>query len=592
MLQLVYFSRRLLRPLIYGFLLSVPTISADAADYYVDATTGHDGNSGLAPDLAWQTLDRVNGFTFQPGDAVLFKANCTWTGQLHPGGSGSPQNMITIDMYGSGNMPRIDCNGVVTDVVHFYNQSYWEIRHLEITNDDNFGSNHTSAFRRGIHIQADNIGACRHMHIIDCYVHDIDGNENDKDNGGIACRITADTGTGTPTRFENIRIEGCCIRKVDATGIFTRSQWDDRLDSSGNLDWYGSTNVVIRNNSLEDIGKDGITVRACSSPLIEGNVLNGGNMRSNGSAAGMWPFNCDDALFQYNEVYNMRGTWDGQGFDCDWRCYRTVFQYNYSHDNEGGFMLIMGSHNENYDPVIRYNISVNDRSRIFQFVGGRPSNVRIYNNTVYIPPGYDTRIVDSHDTSPAGGNWEFYNNIIYNLGTGGYDYNAEAVYDYNCFYGNHPAGEPYDPHKLTADPKLIDPGSGGIGIDTLDGYQLLSDSPCVDSGMVIANNGGQDFWWTSLYIGSPDRGVHEYGYRPEPPGNVTLSMEPDGSIHVSWQDESGDEDGFEIQRKPYLRDNTAWHTVAQVGPNITSYVDSDHIYGVVTYTYRVGAVKN
>ena len=61
----------------------------------------------------------------------------------------------------------------------------------------------------------------------------------------------------------------------------------------------------------------------------------------------------------------MKGQKDGQAFDSDGFCRNTVFQYNYSHDNDGGFMLICGR--ENVGTTIRYNISQNDQTRLFHF---------------------------------------------------------------------------------------------------------------------------------------------------------------------------------------------------------------------------------
>ena len=57
-------------------------------------------------------------------------------------------------------------------------------------------------------------------------------------------------------------------------------------------------------------------------------------------AAGIWPWDCDNSIIQFNEVSGVKGTKDGQAFDSDYRCRNSLFQYNYSHDNEGGFMLI------------------------------------------------------------------------------------------------------------------------------------------------------------------------------------------------------------------------------------------------------------
>jgi hypothetical protein len=75
--------------------------------YYVDATGGLDTNTGLATDAAWQTIDKVNGRSFSPGDQILFKRGETWREQLtvpSSGGGGAP---IVFGAYGTGVKPLI-----------------------------------------------------------------------------------------------------------------------------------------------------------------------------------------------------------------------------------------------------------------------------------------------------------------------------------------------------------------------------------------------------------------------------------------------------------------------------------------------------
>jgi len=102
-------------------------------------------------------------------------------------------------------------------------------------------------------------------------------------------------------------------------------------------------------------------------------------------------------------------------------------------------------------------------------------------------------------------------NPIYYLGNGSYIWGEgqDVVFEYNCFFGNHPANEPADAHKLIADPLFNAPGSGGIGRDSLSGYRLLPESPCLNSGRLVPLNGGRDFWGASIYTGQPDRGAYE-----------------------------------------------------------------------------------
>lgn len=70
-------------------------------------------------------------------------------------------------------------------------------------------------------------------------------------------------------------------------------------------------------------------------------------------------------------------------------------------------------------------------------------------------------------------------------------------------------------NSVYGDPKLVNPGSGGMNIDfgdpnRLSGYKLQLDSSAINAGLVIENNGGIDFWGNSLYNGQPDIGAFEY----------------------------------------------------------------------------------
>ena len=100
--------------------------------YFIDAQSGDDGNSGLAESEAWQSLEKVNGTEFGPGDRILFKAGDSWNGMLWPKGSGSIDSPIVIDQYGTGNKPLIIGGGTadLTGAVQLIDQEYWEINNL------------------------------------------------------------------------------------------------------------------------------------------------------------------------------------------------------------------------------------------------------------------------------------------------------------------------------------------------------------------------------------------------------------------------------------------------------------------------------
>lgn len=79
---------------------------AFATNYYID-NSGSDANNGLSAGTAWQTVAKVNSFSFSSGDSILFNSNGTWNEALVLKSSGSPGNPIVVSRYGIGNGPII-----------------------------------------------------------------------------------------------------------------------------------------------------------------------------------------------------------------------------------------------------------------------------------------------------------------------------------------------------------------------------------------------------------------------------------------------------------------------------------------------------
>jgi hypothetical protein len=378
--------------MVAGLFVSVmipPTLFAGARTFYVDSAKGNDAGPGVTAEAPWKTLAKVNGSDFVPGDRILFKSGSTWKGQLAPRSSGAEGAPIVFDRYGTGPKPRIDGDGQVEDVIRLYNVQQIEVRNFEVTN---LGPK--PAVRRGAHIFLDNFGTARHIVVSDLYIHDVNGTNgvehSHKDNGGIVFRTVGDK---VPSRFDGLLIERNIVWKVDRSGIVAQSYHASRTR------WFPSVNVIIRDNYVADIGGDGIVPWATDGVLVEHNIARDCNHRAGSYNAGIWPWSTDNSLYQLNEAYLTHTTLDGEGFDSDFNSQRTLFQYNYSHDNEGGFLLICtpGKRNPkdnlgNIGTEARYNISRNDRARIFH-VGGAVEQVRIHNNAIHVGPGLDVQMV-------------------------------------------------------------------------------------------------------------------------------------------------------------------------------------------------------
>ena len=556
--------------------------TAFATTYYVDSAGGNDTNNGTTQPTAWQSLTKVNTITFAAGDQILLKCGSVWNGQqLWPKGSGSSGNPIVVNTYSTGAKPIVNGQAAFQEAVKLYNQQYWEINNLEVTNTGG-----AAGVRQGVRVQGTNAGTLNHIYLKTLTIHDVNGSlttgENSgKTNGGILY----DADGTTATNYNDVLIDGCNVYHVDRTAINIWSGWARCAGST----WHPHTSVVVRNNTVDDIGGDGIVPSFCVAPLIEYNVSSHSNARSANVNASIWTWGCDDAVMQYNESYaTYIGGGDGQGFDIDAFQNRGIVQYNYSHDNAGGFLLICGcpaaAGRFNDGAIARYNISQNDRTRAI-YCWDVVTNVSIYNNTIYIgsSAGNPTIFAHAGEGASVPNGVTYNNNIIYNLGSGGYTSGGtNLVYDYNLFYGNHPASEPSDAHKLTSNPLLVNPGSGGTGRSTVDGYKLQAGSPCRDSGKTISGNGGKDYWSNTVpYNGSADRGAHEYqGGGGSPPvanftGNPTSGAAPltvaftDTSTNspTSWSWTFGDGGTSTAQSPSHTYTSAGTYTVALTATN-------------------------
>lgn len=541
--------------------------SSDAAGtvYYVDSVDGNDSNSGTSSSAPWKSLEKVNVTTFQPGDKILFKAGDAWHGQLYPKGSGKEGAPIVIDQYGdSDSLPSINGDGTqrpyhATGAVMLRNQQYWEINHLEVTNDDNFDTdevqaaygsdNQPSNIRDGILVVLDTdqvadgaSGVMNHIYIQNCYVHDVDSVDewpnkyhNASFSGGITFYVI---GSLKPDMtFNDVRIQNNTIRKCDMLAVsnFNYTTTTDFQDEIGpNNLWQ--TNIYIGHNYMQDIGQGGIDLCDAKNAVVEYNVLDGWHTRYDAQSAGIYPWKSYNVTFQNNEVYGGPTTTDasngdGTAFDFDSPNINIVYQYNYTHNNPMGWMSYLGRSDNN---VARYNISDDNGAYLIKFGWfDYDKSPTYFVNNLFLYDGSKTAFTSQNNNIGyyfKNVPYYFYNNVFYDkTGTGSStwapsqsDYGT-AVFSNNCFYtanGKHAAGEPADANKITADPELIDTNAGDSlkrdtngqlsGATVWNGYKLQAGSPLVDKGLYVSQMGTKDFYGTNLQYGAAaDVGAEE-----------------------------------------------------------------------------------
>ena len=456
--------------------------------YYVDASNGSDKNTGTSPTSAFKTLKKVNSLFLKSGDQVLFKSGESWTGTLDITHGGTASNPVIYGKYGDEDlMPAINGNGEKY-AVGLRNVL---IENLEITNkgDD-------AEYRRGIYLGAEK-SAVSNVTVKNCYVHDVQSKtdiaENDDEHfyGGISA--IADNRSKNVI-FNNIIIENNTVENCSVVGIGA---------GGGSSAGDKSVGIAIRNNIVKSNFGDGIILFASDGGLIEKNtVLNNGTCADTSRYfAGIWCIWSDNTVIQYNESAGQGASGDGQGFDIDGICHNTIVQYNYSHDNMGGFLLMLNYNNGT--AVVRNNISKNDRDKTFKVVQkditDRTSslNAEIYNNTIYSSGVVDSLVfIEGTYDNDMDAAVSFKNNIfcIESESEVRYVNRADSI-DLLSFANNCWCGVKYshnDVSRVCDDPQFSDKNGD------IDGMKIKDTSPCIKTGAYIENNGGEDYWGNKL----------------------------------------------------------------------------------------------
>ncbi|MFD1440071.1 Ig-like domain-containing protein [Lacticaseibacillus hegangensis] len=462
-------------------------VSKDGQTYYVDSKNGDDTADGTSPKTAWKTLSRVNQQTFKAGDHILLNADSTWNNEyLWPKGDGTEQAPIAIDLYQVGTdgkavysanqRPVINGNGTysvgsskraVSGTIQLRNQENWDISNIEVTNspdtsDKELYKKPGDAQRAGILVYGDTQDhTFNNIRIRNNYVHDVQSEyylnyggdrttQRSKAVGGIIVygawfnqdgdEVIPANEHRSSTGFNNVLIEHNAVVRVGLEGIRTKADADT---SRGNNFFKTFTNIKIKNNYLQDIAGDGVVLsEVAAGGLVEGNVVNRPCNADYGKQnyAGLWAMSTDHAIFQYNEVYGIRyGYNDAEAFDIDMACDGVIYQYNYSHDNAGGFMLTMG---DQKNSIIRYNISANDgfgnsgtsadnpgKSSAYEYSEqslmhywqktDNSTMPQVYNNTLYVGDGISTSLFgEGNSSNNSGVTSHFENNILYKEGSG------------------------------------------------------------------------------------------------------------------------------------------------------------------------------
>ena len=442
--------------------------------------------------------------------------------------------------------------GTVSSSILIEDAEYLEIEGLELTNDresstdtekDKKYNDADAMDRTGVAGVAKDNGTVDHIVLNDLYIHDVTGNVYNKHmtNGGIYFIVAKPTNEGETgiARYNDVQIRNCSLNKVNRWGIAVGYTYQWGQFQTGELPdatmaKYGSSNVVIENNYLNHVGGDAITTMYLDRPLIQYNVSenaaeqintkdyskNQPSLDANGNpngtqgvgagrvAAGIWPWKCKNAIFQYNECFKTlnaaSGNGDGQPWDADYGD-GTNYQYNYSHGNTASTIMFCGP--ESVNNTFRYNISQNEDMGPLD-PAGNTGNCQVYNNTFYIKEGLNTIWHRSHGN---GGPVDMENNIFYFAGNtqatvNNWNPSGNKTFSNNLFYNVSTYPNDANAVKVNAGTEvLVNPGSGpdSVAADkaarkhenptettAFDGYKLAENSPAINKGKVVVDRNG------------------------------------------------------------------------------------------------------
>ncbi len=513
--------------------------------YYIDPDHGEYYNTGHSPAQAWESVDRINERTWGPGDTILIKRGTVYSGSLVLKGNGTEEAPIVIRAYGDEDLPlpEINAEGKTDEAILIRNVQYWEIQDLKITNK--------GAVERpksvGIRVVAENIegGVMNHIHIKNCIIADVFGTKSHHlDGGGAGIHYYNVIESQTPSSFDDFRVENCHFINCQRDGLVGYVSTGDRAKRKAN------TNFVFSHNLFEGIPGDQIIVNSCDGAIIEHNIVRNcaeGSFSPPGAsfaaeaAAAIWCMHSDNTVFRYNIVQDHRATWDGQAFDCDQNSQNTLFEYNISYNNVGGFFLVCPAdvlNNQGYADskglVVRYNISINDGTRDYLKengnalsstidIVGRVVDAHFYNNTFIktksANQNADNRAITFDSFTNLPNSLKFTNNIFYNTTTTANAFyevnygtlNANAVaFKNNTIYGystgvpshvNNAGNIQVDPQfvqlieSFVANNNLVDKD------DILNGLKLTTGSPLIDIGITVTDPVfpvTNDFWGMNI----------------------------------------------------------------------------------------------
>lgn len=451
------------------------------ATYYV-SPGGNDANAGTSPGSPWKTVAKVNGWTFIPGDSVLFQGGQTFAGSITFASSGTSSSPIVISSYGTGS--AIINAGTSTGSalesgsagdgwgLRILDAAYVHVSNLKFvgsgvnttTGDSTSGSTNggqsppNNTVGVGIDLVSDTSTG---THYVGDTIADVEVS------GFYECMyVRAEPGVAgnDPDGFDSLSITHSKLHDCLNFGIYTYGGNTSHRSSSAfafYFNWF-HRNMYVADNEIYNVPGDpynsiatGVMMQLnnVAGATVERNVVHDGTSLVGlhapgilGGGGGIVSLESENVVVQDNEAYNLTTilSFDAVGFDLDGHVVNSVMQRNYSHDNYGpGFQtgVYPNAGGATSGNVFRYNLSVNDarnpnsssrsQSAFFDFGA---TGTDVYNNTFYVPGNATNGGVNPPScivgVTNNGSPYYFANNLCVTTGNATFIHNSSSMLQY------------------------------------------------------------------------------------------------------------------------------------------------------------------
>lgn len=403
--------------------------------YYIDPENGTNEHTGDTPQQPRKDFSGINTYMIVPGTKILFKAGTQYNNRLllkdvH----GTEEDPVTITSYWEGlpaeTLPATINGASWLSAIQIEDCSFIRVEKIQVTaNGGGFSvaAQANEGIRCGVLVRTTKPGVSGNIclseiNVKDVYYYDpgtVRNSPGENDPFGYGIRFYNRTANAI---LKGITVKNCSVSNVSHTGIrFT--------GGGGNF----IEDIEVTCNEVKNVGGPGMQFGTVRDAYIAYNEVDhsgsDNDIRNWKRGSGLWTWGAKRVLIERNRFTNANGPGDSAGAHIDYNCSDVIIQYNFSANNAGGFVEILGN---NWNCSYRYNVSVNDGWRVkgkngaFQegktlwlsgYIGSAdpkgPYFSYIYNNTIYM----ESSIVSKYSIENTANGLLIANNIFHIQGS-------------------------------------------------------------------------------------------------------------------------------------------------------------------------------